>query len=99
MPDEKTGGNRLSSQAFDNSKDGSGTSVVLAAESTVEQVLDGFDRYGLAELTAGSARAVGQGVRRVPIQGVAGHAQIEGVKNRETKRVLANACTIVRAPA
>ena len=99
VADEKIGGKRLSSMAFENSKDGSGTSVVLATESTMEHVLLGHNGYGIAELTAGSARAVGQGVRRVPLDGVPGHAQIEGVKNNPTKRALAKACVIVRAPA
>lgn len=99
VPDEKTGGRRLSSQAFENSRDGSGTSVVLCAESSEEEVLRGHDGYGLAMLTAGSARAAEQGVRRVPIDGVRGHAQIEGDKRRpRIKKMLVSACTIVVEP-
>ena len=96
--DDKIGGKRLSSQAFENSRDGSGTSVVLEAESTIEQVLHGHDGYGLAELPAGAARAAEQGVRRVPLEDVPGHAQIEGVKSGPTKNALVKACEILVAP-
>ena len=96
--DDRIGGKRLSSQAFETSRDGSGTSVVLEAESTIEQVLHGHEGYGLAELTAGSARAVGQGVRRVPLVNVPGHAQIEGVKSGPIKHALVKACVILIPP-
>jgi hypothetical protein len=93
--DENIGRRRVSSQAFDNSRDGSGTSVVIATESTLRSMMAGYDSYGLAELTAGSARALRQGVRRVPLDGVDGHAQIEGTKTTPVKRGLANASRVL----
>lgn len=96
--DEKIGGKRPSTQAFDNSRDGSGTSVVLAEESTIEIVLQGHSGFGLAMLTAGSARNAGQGVRRVPIQGILGHAQIEGTKTKSVKKKLVDASKIIVLP-
>lgn len=97
--DDKIGGHRLSSQAFENSRDGSGTSVVLSSESSREQVLDGHQGYGLAVLTAGSARAAEQGVRRVPIENVPGHAQIEGRKSGPIKNKLVVASEMVATPS
>jgi len=96
--DDKISGHRLSSQAFENSRDGSGTSVVLSSESSTEQVLGGFPGYGLAALTAGAARAAEQGVRRVPIQDVPGHAQIEGKKSGPIKRRLVEASKVIATP-
>jgi hypothetical protein len=96
--DEKLGGRRISSQAFENSKDGSGTSVVLVAESSVEEVLSGHAGYGLAVLTVGAAREANQGVRRVPLQDVPGHAQIEGRKSASVKRQLVAACRLIVEP-
>ena len=96
--DEKISGRRLSSQVYENSKDGSGTSVILSSESSIEQVMGGYDRYGLALLTAGAARAAQQGVRRVPVENVPGHAQIEGRKSGSAKNKLVAASTIVVVP-
>ena len=96
--DERRNAFRLSSQAFENSRDGSGTSVVLADESTVEEVLGGFDGYGLAALTAGAARAAQQGVRRVPLKDVRGHAQIEGTKSGAVRAKLVAAAEIIFPP-
>lgn len=97
--DDKINGHRLSSAAFENSRDGSGTSVFLSSEASQAQVLEGHDGYGLAVLEAGSARAAGQGVRRVPIEALPGHAQIEGKKTGSIKNKLVAACRIVRKPA
>jgi len=72
--------------------------VVLADESTVEEVLGGFDGYGLAALTAGAARAAQQGVRRVPLKDVRGHAQIEGTKSGAVRAKLVAAAEIIFPP-
>jgi DNA-binding transcriptional LysR family regulator len=96
--DEVTGERRVSTQAFENSPDDSGTSVVIAAESSEAMVMAGFDDYGLAMLTAGLAREQGQGVRRVPLPDVPGHAQIEGQKTRLVKKALAAGCRLLRRP-
>jgi hypothetical protein len=96
--DEKTNAFRLSSQAFENSRDGSGTSVILADESTLEEVLSGFNGYGLAAITAGAARAAQQGVHRVPLVDVRGHAQIEGKKSGAVRAKLVSAAEIIFPP-
>ena len=96
--DDKISGHRLSSAAFENSRDGSGTSVFLSSVASKHQVLDGHDGYGLAVLDAGSARAADQGVRRVPIEDLPGHAQIEGKKSGSIKNKLVAACRIARKP-
>lgn len=93
VPDERSG-RRLSTQAFENSRDGSGTSVALAAETSMEELMAGFDGYGLAALVAGTARAQEQGVRRVPRDNFPGHAQIEGHKSKAVKRALAASAVI-----
>lgn len=97
--DDKISGHRLSSAAFENSRDGSGTSVFLSSEASPEQVLDGHTGFGLAALEARSARAAGQGVRRVPIAAVPGHAQIEGKKSGSIKNKLLASCKIVKLPS
>lgn len=98
VPDERTGGRRLSTQAFENSRDGSGTSVFIASETTVDATMLGFAEYGLASLKASVPRAHSQGVRRVPVAGLPGHAQIEGRKSRGVKQALVSACQLVKEP-
>ena len=61
-------------------------------------MLDGHPGYGLAALTAGSARAAEQGERRVLIEGVPGHAQIEGKKSGPIKNKLVKSSTMIRQP-
>lgn len=66
VPDDNTGGVRISSAAFDDSRDGTPMSVLLAdvvaqTRRTPEDVLAAFDGYGLAAITAGSALRVQTG--------------------------------------
>lgn len=96
--DEKINGRRLSSAAFSNSSDGSGTSVFLSSEVSMDRILEGYERLGVAVLTAGAARAAQQGVRRVPLEEIPGHAQIEGKKSLSVRRRLADACEVRKKP-
>ena len=98
VADERSGGRRLSTQAFENSRDGSGTSVALAAETTLEIITAGFAGYGIAALTAAVPRAFAQGVRRVPIDNFPGHAQIEGKKTNSVKKGLVAAALMIKEP-
>lgn len=87
-------GNRVSSAAFDNSPDGSSTSVLLADIVTetgrsATDVLLGFEGYGLASLTAGAARSCHQGVVRDPVEDEPAHAIVFGNKTRGNRRCLA----------
>lgn len=101
--EENHGGLRVSSAAFDDSKDGSPTSVFIAdiVRSTgrqAGQLLAGFKDYGLAALTAGQARAPGQRVARDPLPEEPAHAFIVGKKTKPVKRALAAACRWEVAP-
>lgn len=98
VPDDKINGRRLSSAAFSNSSDGSGTSVFLSSEVSMDRILEGYERLGVAVLTAGAARAAQQGVRRVPLEEIPGHAQIEGRKSPSVRRRLAAACEVKKEP-
>lgn len=96
--DAKVAGRRLSSAAFYNSSDGSGTSVVVARETSETRFLAGYPDHGIAALTAKDANDNGQTVRRVPTPGVPEHAQIEGEKTQAVRKALARACRIVVTP-
>lgn len=92
--DENAGGVRVSSAAFDDSRDGSPTSILLATivrESgrTEMDVLAGFDGYALANLRAGEARRCHQGVARDPLPDEPAHALLFGPKSKANKRCLA----------
>ncbi len=99
--DERLGRRRPSSGAFDNHRDGSPMSVVLAAESRgVDAVLAGYAGYGLVAITAGLARACGQGVVRAPLPDEPAHAHVVGAKTSSVKKRLArDARSIVEPPA
>jgi len=97
--DDRTGRRRLSSAAFENSRDGSGTSVAIAAETSLDAQLQGYPGYGLASLPAGKAREQQQVVRRVPLDEMPWHAQIEGRKTGSIKKALSAACEILVEPA
>lgn len=94
VPDENTGGFRLSSAAFDDSPDGSPTSVLLVdivreTGRDEEDVLAGFDGYTLASVTAGDARGCKQGIARDPLPNEPAHAYVFGSKTKSLKRCLA----------
>ena len=94
VPDDNGGGLRVSSAAFDNSNDGSPTSVLLAeiveaTDRAPSDVLTGFEGYGLAAVTAGQARGCQQGVARDPLPEEPAHAFVFGKKTKRAKRCLA----------
>lgn len=94
---------RVSSAAFDNSRDGSPTSVLLAeivretGRSDMD-VLSAFEGYALASLTAGKARGCDQGVARDPLPDEPAHAFILGTKTKRAKRCLARSAEWVVSP-
>lgn len=96
--DENLGRRRPSSAAFDDDPDGP-MSVVIAAESRgPDSVLAGHDGYGLASLTAGFARGVGQGVARDPTEEEPAHALVFGRKTRRVRNKLVSASAWVVLP-
>ena len=104
VPDENTGNMRVTSAAFDDSKDESPTSVLLAdvvrkTGRTAEEVIAPYDGYALASITAGQARDCEQGVARDPLPDEPAHAYIFGEKTKALKRCLARSAEWVIAPA
>jgi len=102
--DENTEGVRVSSAAFDNSPDGSPTSVLLAdtvreTDRTAENVIAGLGGYALASITAGQARDCKQGVARNPLPNEPAHAYVFGQKTKALKRCLARHAEWVISPA
>lgn len=94
---------RVSSAAFDNSRDGSPTSVLLAkivreTGRTDFDVLATFEGYALASLTAGQARECHQGVARDPMPDEPAHAFVFGTKTKTAKRCLARSAEWVIPP-
>ena len=98
-PDEKIGGVRLTSEAFQNSSDGSPMSVVLAKEhGNPEAVLEGHEGYSLASITACLARENCQGIARDPTQENPAHALVFGKKTEATSKKLARGAEWVVPP-
>ena len=94
---------RVSSAAFDNSPDGSPTSVLLAdlvAETgrTANDVLKGYEEHALASITAARARECGQGVARDPIPEEPAHGYVFGRKTKANKRCLGQGAVWIIAP-
>lgn len=102
VPDDNQGAVRVSSAAFTDSSDGSPTSILLAqivfaTNRNHEEVLQGFDGYGLASLTAGQARGCKQGVQHSPEPNEPAHGFIVGNKTKAARRCLAaSAMWVVR---
>jgi hypothetical protein len=100
VPDENAGRMRVSSAAFDDSRDGSPLSVLLAdvvaqTHRGPEEVLSRFEGYALAAIRAGTARSFGQGVARTPEPDEPAHASVFGPKTGKNKRGMAKAATWV----
>lgn len=96
VPDANVGGMRVSSAAFDDSRDGSPLSVLLAdvvaqTHRGPREVLFGFAGYALATIGAGTARGFGQGIARTPEPDEPAHASIFGPKTGKNKRGMAKA--------
>lgn len=96
------GADRLSSAAFENSPDGTGTSVTLGREAraagvTPVRALARFPGYRLVSVTAGACRAVEQAIARDPTEEDPHHALVEGRKTKSTRRELARAAAFLEA--
>jgi len=86
---KRPSGWRLSSQAFEDSSDGTPCSVAIRAETwTVDQVLARFPAYAIAQIEAGQARLRNQRVLRWPDE-MPGHAYIAGNKSQSIRKALA----------
>ena len=102
--DENLNCHRPSSQAFNNSQDGSPMSVfredVLNSEGrTPSSVLAGtYSNYGLASLTAEVVRREGQGIAPDPLPDETSHALVFGSKPPKLRKRLAKAAELVIMP-
>jgi hypothetical protein len=97
--DEDSGTRRLSSQAFEDSKDKSPMSVTIAAECAGQAlVLAKYPGYGLAVFTAGQARLCGQILQRNPTADDPAHAHVIGKKNKTAKDCLRSAAALLVSP-
>lgn len=96
---KRPSGWRLSSQAFEDSKNGTPCSIALRDETwSAEEVLARFPNYSIAQLTAGTARDRGQAVLRWPDANMPGHAYLAGAKRKSVLRDLAKAGRWVAGP-
>jgi len=102
--DENLGRNRPSKAAFDNDRDGSPMSVVLAdlvleSNRGPESVLAGHEGFALAVIIAGLARSRKQGVVRDPQPDEPAHALVFGRKGDSVRRALAReSCWVIPPP-
>lgn len=101
VADENLGGLRVSSAAFENSPDGSPTSILIA--ETVRATGRGpedvvHEGYGLASLTAGHARECGQAVARDPLPDEPAHGLLAGSKTKSVRKRLAAAAAWIISP-
>jgi hypothetical protein len=87
---QMTGEVRPTSAAFDDDRDGSPMSVVLAAGCAgPESVLAGHPGYALAAIKAGLVRECQQGITRDPLPEEPAHALVFGLKTKSMRRRLA----------
>jgi hypothetical protein len=103
VADDNTGSLRVSSAAFDNSPDGTPTSVHLETVATAhgisaDVILESFPGYCMAALSAGDARLVHQAVLRAPRNNDPSHGFIAGEKTKRVKKSLARVCVWVGTP-
>lgn len=101
--DSNNGAFRPSSAAFDDHPNGSPMSVVLGKEVIAvsrlpESVLEGHQGFALAEISAGLARSVGQGIVRKPEDYEPAHAEVFGRKTDSIRRKLAKGSLWVIRP-
>jgi hypothetical protein len=100
VSDEKAvSGYRLSSQAFEDSNDGTPCSVsVRDLAPPVEEICHRFGGYSVGALTAGDARTYQQTVCFWADPDEPGHAYIVGPKTRSIRRALAAAAKYIAGP-
>lgn len=103
--DEKLQRRRPSSAAFSDSSDGTAMSVSivkLRASDDPDALLAESPGEGVAEFTAGVARALNQGVDQTPDEGGPDHGSVwdkKGSRSSGTRSKLAKACAVLREPA
>lgn len=100
--DENLGRQRVTSKAFQN-LEGDNLSVLLEqivreTGRTADDVLENLSGYSLAAVTAGQARALGQGVVRAPEPDEPAHCHMVGKKGKGTRKKLASAARWVIPP-
>src|SRR5581483_2549406 len=100
VADEKAStGYRLSTQAFEDSKDGTPCSVAVRhLAKPVSEICQQYPGYGLASVTAGDGRQQQQGVCFWPDPDEPGHAYLFGNKSRSVRKALAEAAKHVAGP-
>lgn len=88
------------SQVFRPKRNDPGLSAHLAEVTTPDDVLAGFERFGLAEVPVKAVTEAGLSVRYDPIENMPGHVIIEGnnLSRPSTWRKLKQAATLVREP-
>lgn len=89
---------RPSSKAFQNTSGTSGMSVNIAAETTIENTLRGYENHLLVQFAASLPRGLGQGVVRNPLPGNPAHAEVMGKKSKSVQKALYTNCTWVVGP-
>jgi hypothetical protein len=88
---------RPASPAFNNSPDGSGTSVdIMASDEQCAKTLQGHEDFGLVSLTVGQIRSVGLGIKRAPVDGNPQHAILLGPKKRVGRKLAMMAVWVKR---
>lgn len=95
VPDQNTGGYRITSQAFQNYPGTSNMSVGIADECDGEEdFLANHDGYGIAAITAGLCRDCDQVIVRDPVEHPA-HCHVVGDKKKKKKCLRAGATIVV----
>ena len=99
--DANLGGKRLSTAAFEDSKNPhSPMSVTIASEcASPDVLLAGHDGYGLAVFTAGDARDCRQKVARTPTEDDPAHASVIGKKTGSVKNCLRRVARVLKEPS
>ena len=103
VPDANRGGKRISKAAFEDHPDGSPMSVVLGQEvlasgRDASSVVNGFQDFCLASVTAGLARSLNQGIARRPLPDEPAHAEVFGKKTDSVRKKLAKAAVWIIGP-
>lgn len=97
--DKNLNRHRPTSQAFQNTTGTQGMSANLADETTVAATLKGYESNLLAQVQAGLARELGQGIVRKPLDDNAAHCEVTGEKTKSVRDKFAKRCRWVVGPA
>ncbi|MCY3820356.1 MAG: hypothetical protein OXH52_13495 [Gammaproteobacteria bacterium] len=93
----------VSSAAFTNPSDGSGMSVVIrsaliAGGGCIEEVLAGYEGFGLVSIQVASVREQNQMVVRKPLPENPAHGEVIGQKTRGVRRALKQSAKLIIQP-